>query len=134
MQVLSITCDNTAPNDTMIDELELVLEDFPGAVNRTRCFTHILNLVAKSVMKQFDLLKAKAGEALTAAAQALSTLAGDIETEEAEMGGDMAEDCDEEDDEDGLADAQDDMSPEELEELDKTLQPVRLVLVKVHLL
>ena len=134
MQVLSITCDNAAPNDTMIDELELVLEDFPGAANRTRCFTHILNLVAKSVMKQFDLPKAKAGEALTAAAQALSTLAGDIETEEAEMRGDMAEDCDEEDDEDGLADARDDMSPEELEELDETLQPVRLVLVKVHLL
>ena len=37
-------------------------------------------------------------------AQALSTLAGDIETEETEMGGDMAQDGDDGDDEDGLAD------------------------------
>ena len=85
----------------------------------------------QSVMKQFNLLKAKAGEALTAAAQALSTLAGDIETEESEMGGDMAQDSDDDDDEDGLADVCDGMSDEEIAELDETLQPVRLVLVKV---
>ena len=134
MQVLSITCDNASPNDTMIDELALILDDFPGAANRTRCFTHILNLVAKSVMKQFDLPKAKAGEALTAAAQALSTLAGDIETEEALMEVGMAQDGNDNDDVDGLANVRDGMSVEELEELDKTLQPVRLVLVKVRLL
>ena len=34
-QVLSITCDNAAPNDMMIDELEVMLEDFPGAPNWT---------------------------------------------------------------------------------------------------
>ena len=85
----------------------------------------------QSVMKQFDLLKAKAGEALTTAAQALSTLAGDIETEESEMGGDMAQDSDDNDDEDGLADVHDGMSDEEIAELDKTLQPVKLMLVKV---
>jgi hypothetical protein len=60
MQVLSITCDNASPNDTMIDKLSSMLEDFPGAANWTRCFSHILNLVAKCVMKQFDLPKAKA--------------------------------------------------------------------------
>ena len=115
----------------MIDKLEVMLEDFPGAPNWTRCFTHILNLVAKSVMKQFNLPKAKAGEALTAVAQALSTLAGNIETEESEMGGDMGQDSDDNDDEDRLADVRDGMSDEEIAELDKTLQPVRLVLVKV---
>jgi hypothetical protein len=35
MQVLSITCDNASPNDTMIDELSSMLEGFPGAANRT---------------------------------------------------------------------------------------------------
>ena len=35
MQVLSITCDNASPNNTMIDELEVMLEDFPGAPNWT---------------------------------------------------------------------------------------------------
>jgi len=36
MQILSITCDNAMNNDKMIDELELLLEDFPGAANRAR--------------------------------------------------------------------------------------------------
>ena len=84
----------------MIDELEVMLEGFPGTPNQTRCFIHILNLVAKSVIKQFNLPKAKAGEALTAVAQAISTLAGDIETKESEMGGDMAQDSDDNNDED----------------------------------
>lgn len=67
----------------MIDELAVLLDDFPGAANCTWCFTHILSLVAKSVMKQFDLPKARADESLDAATQALANLAGDIESEEA---------------------------------------------------
>ncbi|KAF8886590.1 hypothetical protein BD779DRAFT_1441552 [Infundibulicybe gibba] len=39
--------DNAMPNDTMIDELAKLISAFPGAANRTRCFTHILNLTAK---------------------------------------------------------------------------------------
>ena len=63
--------------------------------------------------------------------EALSSLAGDIETKEADMGGDLAEDDDEDDDEDGLADPQDMMTDDEIAELDESLQPVWLVLVKV---
>ena len=124
-------CDNASPNDTMIDELSGLLESFPGAANRTWCFTHILNLVAKSILKQFDLPKAKASEALSAAMEALSVLAGDIETEEVDMDGDLAEDDDSDDDEDGIADPCDMMTESEIAELDESLQPVRLVLVKV---
>jgi len=112
----------------MIDELAKLLEEFPGAANCTHCFTHILNLVTKSVMKQFDLLKAKAGEVLDAAVQALTNLAGDIESEELVMGGDLIGD----EDNDGLADVCDGMSNEEIVALDATLQPVCLVLVKVN--
>ena len=119
-----------APNDTMIDELAKLLEEFPGAANRTRCFTHILNLVTKSVMKQFNLPKAKAGKVLDAAAQALTNLAGDIESEELVMEGDLIGDKD--DDDDGLANVRNGMSEEEIVALDATLQPVRLVLVKVN--
>ena len=131
-QLLSVTCDNAAPNNTMIDELAKLLEEFPGVANRTCCFTHILNLVAKSVMKQFNLPKAKAGEALDAAAQALTNLAGDIESEELAMGGDLIGDEDEDDNNEGLADVRDGMSEEEIVALDATLQRVRLVLVKVN--
>jgi hypothetical protein len=41
----------------MIDHLVTLLEAFPGLANRTRCFTHILNLVTKCIMKQFDAPK-----------------------------------------------------------------------------
>jgi hypothetical protein len=39
----------------MIDNLAAQLVEFPGAPNRAHCFTHILNLVVKSIMSQFDL-------------------------------------------------------------------------------
>ena len=131
-QLLSVTCNNAAPNDTMIDELAKLWEEFPGVANHTHCFTHILNLVAKSVMKQFDLPKVKAGEVLDAAAQALTNLAGDIEGEELAMGSDLIGDEDEDNNNKGLADVHDGMSEEEIVALDATLQPVRLVLVKVN--
>src|SRR6266704_1670635 len=58
-QILSITCDNAMANDTMIDYLADTLETFPGSANWTCCFAHILNLVAKCIMQQFDALKNK---------------------------------------------------------------------------
>jgi hypothetical protein len=60
-QILLFTCDNLSANDAMIDHLAELLSTFPGAANRTWCFTHICNLVAKYIMKQFDLLKSKKG-------------------------------------------------------------------------
>jgi hypothetical protein len=42
----------------MINEFSVLLEEFPGAANRTWCFMHVLNLVDKSILKQFNLLKA----------------------------------------------------------------------------
>ena len=41
----------------MIEELEDRIEEFAGSINHTRCFLHILNLVVKSVIRQFDLPK-----------------------------------------------------------------------------
>jgi hypothetical protein len=115
----------------MIDQLAVLLEEFPGSVNRTRCFTHILNLVAKSIMKQFDLPKAKEGEALDAAAEALANMAGDIEMEEKLIEGDFTSDDDMDDDNDGLADVREEMSEVEIAALDESLKPVQLALVKV---
>ena len=115
----------------MIDELKELLDIFPGAENRTRCFTHILNLVAKSILHQFDTPKAKADKALDAAARALADLAADLDDEEEEMERNNVADGDEEDDEEGLIDIRESMSPEEIEELDASVQPVRVVLVKV---
>ncbi|KAF8801350.1 hypothetical protein BYT27DRAFT_7115212, partial [Phlegmacium glaucopus] len=79
---LSITCDNAANNDTMVQELADLLDDFPGPANRTRCFTHILNLVAKSIIKQFDIPKAQADTVLDDVSKELTALAVDLDLEE----------------------------------------------------
>ncbi|KAG2029754.1 hypothetical protein BDR03DRAFT_803603, partial [Suillus americanus] len=53
-QILSITADNASSNDTMITELVDMVGHFSGKTVRTRCFLHIVNLVAKSLLKQFN--------------------------------------------------------------------------------
>jgi hypothetical protein len=42
----SITCDNASLNDTMTSELPKLLEKFPGPLNQTQCFNHVLAIVA----------------------------------------------------------------------------------------
>jgi len=84
------------------------------------------------MLRQFDVPKAKAGEALDVASQALSDLAGDIEMEEAAMDAgedDNSEDID--DREEGWLDPLAGMSQEERRELDVSVRPMRLMLVKV---
>jgi hypothetical protein len=132
-QILSITCDNASNNDTMIAELASLLIDFPGPANQTRCFTHILNLVVKSVIHQFDLPKSKGDKILDDAAKELLSLAGNIEFEEDELArrdGKEGEE-DEDDNIEGWIDERTLMTDVELEELDESVEPVRLLLTKV---
>ena len=70
-QILSITCDNASCNDKMVEELAMCVTEFPGQANRTHCFAHIINLVAKSLLKQFDLPENKAGSAVSATQEEL---------------------------------------------------------------
>jgi len=132
-QILSITCDNASNNDTMIAELANLHDSFPGPANQTRCFTHVLNLVVKSVIQQFDLPKSKGDRILNDAAKELLSLAGNIEFEEDElMGRNGKEDDEEEDDNvEGWIDELMDMTDAELEVLDGSVEPVRLLLTKV---
>ena len=69
----------------MIEELANLLENFPGPANQMRCFTHVLNLVVKSIIRQFDLPKTKGGAVLNKAAEELLNLTGNIEFEEADL-------------------------------------------------
>jgi hypothetical protein len=119
----------------MIDELEDLVAAFPGEPGRTRCFAHIINLIAKSVIKQFDIPKAKKGEVLDDALEELIALAGDIELEERVTRESANEDDDLEDDnEEGWVDERAKMSEEDQGKLNEDVQPVRLVLVKVRAL
>ena len=137
-KILSITCDNASANDAMINRLATTLETFPGSANQTRCFAHILNLVAKCIMKQFDAPKKPE--------QRGENSEGDIEAElepnhddlEDGLGG-LDDDQDEEEVR-GRNDGEEElnrherMTEDEINELEQSVKPVRHVLAKVSLL
>jgi hypothetical protein len=123
----------------MVESLEELIDDFPGAANQTRCFLHILNLVVKSILKQFDLPKKKKAshnddeidkdidKGLDQAVEELLKLAGDIDLEGDLMGDGEGED----DNEEGWIDEHEEMAEDELKELSESVAPVRLLLTKV---
>jgi hypothetical protein len=81
--MLGVTCNNATNNDTMVEKLANLIEEFPGAPNRTRCFTHIVNLVAKTVIQQFDLQKKSGSEVdHLEAEKELQDLAAGVDLEE----------------------------------------------------
>ena len=111
----------------MIERLADILTEFPGSANRTRCFAHILNLVAKGIMRQFDSPKGKK----TGFEAVLKDFAEELETDsepddETEAEGDEALGNEAIDDE-----SRSGMSEEEISALDESVKPVRLVLFKV---
>ena len=118
----------------MIEELADLLDNFPGEVNWTRCFTHILNLFAKSIIKQFDVPQAHANKVLDDVAKELAALAVDLDIKEwiscEDLSGDGEDDADKDDNVDGWTDVCDGLSREKREVLDESLQLVRLVLAK----
>ena len=128
----------------MIEHLATLIDTFPGAANQTRCFTHILNLVAKSVLRQFEAPKAKGGKVLDDAARELATVFDELEddnndddkvsnsgaNEDSGEGNDEDDDV-VDDDEDGLPDERDGMSAEELASLEASVKPIRVMLTKV---
>ena len=127
----------------MIDELQELIPEFSGSASHTRCFLHIVNLIAKLLIRQFDAKKAGAkGD------HEMAELQRELEEEEAFQGGDIEiDDEDEDDDEDddelaekkkvdndeGWVDEAEEMTEKEKDELEKSIQPVKLALVKVRL-
>ena len=120
--------------------LATLVDTFPGAANQTRCFTHILNLVAKSVLRQFEALKVKGDDVLDDAAKELAAIFDELEDDDDDDGasktnsaGDDSGESDEheDDDDDGLVDKWGGMLEEELASLEESVKPIRLVLTKV---
>ncbi|SJL03663.1 uncharacterized protein ARMOST_16509 [Armillaria ostoyae] len=115
-KILSITCDNASNNDTMIEAIAEAIDDFPGEANRTRCFAHITNLVAKSLLKQFDEL-----------ADGLDVEEVETRLRETEENGPG-----EKDNEDGLIDELAAMTVSEREEWEEQVLPAKSVLAKLR--
>jgi hypothetical protein len=129
----------------MVEHLATLIDTFPGAANQTRCFAHILNLVAKSVLRQFEAPKTKGGDKVMGeAARELAAVFNELDDEdeaegsesgnnEAGSGNDdeLEDDNMVDDDEDGLPDERDGMEEEELATLEDSVKPIRHVLTKV---
>ena len=124
----------------MIEELANLVDNFPGPANQTWCFLHILNLVVKSIIWQFDVPKSKKtsdgdnnDKGIDEATKELLKLASDIDIEEEIMAhagneGDGTDD----DNMEGWIDEHEMMTEDELIELAESIQPIRLLLTKVR--
>ena len=136
-QILAITCDNASSNDKMINKLAVKFVEFPGAPNCANYFAHILNLVVKSIMHQFDLAGTRS-DTTQESTNELYKLAGNIKGEELETQNEQDDDpqiSEEEalhiDNDEGWVNERDDMIEEELDDLEDTVKPVRFLLTKV---
>ena len=118
----------------MIEELANLLPNFPGSPNRCHCFLHVVNLIAKSLLKQFEVPnKTSADAALDRVERELVDLASGIDMEEIETVAELGAGGDTEgnDDVEGWVDETLEMSAAEREALRENILRVHLVLVKV---
>ena len=123
----------------MIEQLAKILPNF-SEVNRTRCFLHIVNLCAKSIIRQFDVQKKDTDEPDDTECE-LQDLAEEIDLEEQKVAellqqhaidGEANSSAENDDDDtDGWVDEMAVLSLAEQKELHEEIRPVKLVLVKV---
>jgi hypothetical protein len=101
----------------MIDHLATMLDNYPGSANRTCCFTHILNLAAKCIMKQFDAPKKK---------KQVDSDAGEVDEDADDLAAAFDELEEELEDENGgwEYDMRADMTSEDVEKLEENMKPV----------
>ena len=134
--MLGVTCNNAANNNKMVQHMDKLINGFRGSTYRIRCFTHVLNLVAKSFTRVFEV-KTKQ-EAIDPKAEPeeaeLQALAVEIDIEELkeqiaryQAGSGVQDD----DDESAWMDELGELSPEEVVELQAGLRPAKKVLTKV---
>ena len=121
-----MTCDNAKNNDIMIQELETLTLEFAGFASHTWCFLHIVNLVAKSMLRQFDAKKVTIKRDSEMAA-----LADELAEEEAIADEIEDNDDNEIDNEDGWINEMNSRTDDERIKLKDSMQPVRLALAKV---
>ena len=117
----------------MAKELKKLLTEFSGGAKRTRCFDHVINLVVKSITRQFDVHKTGNNEVLSEALKDLMELAENLEEEEDAVRASYSDDPDDDDDDDdGWIDKREEMTEQDLEDLERDVVPVKRVLVKVR--
>ena len=96
-----------------------------------RCFNHVIALVAKRLIRQFDVPKGGTEAALDDAEQALRELAEGIDIEEDQTQAELETDDGDDDDNDVGNDEELNMSQHARKKLDERTRPMKRVLVKV---
>ena len=124
----------------MIESLADIMSDFGGEANHARCLAHIVNLVVKIILRQFDVSKKKKRKDVPGDLN----LPGDesnndeddemvrvLDKEEKEM--DKGDEADDEESETLMSDVEkiEDTMEDEVKEVRKEVKPVREVLYKV---
>jgi len=118
-----VTCDNASNNDVMVDKLSELVSEFAGDASHTRCFLHIVNLIAKSLISQFD--RKKGSKEVDNEVEALQWELIE-ETLPDEAGVKVEADNDE-----GSVDELDELTETEQLAIERSVRPVKLALVKV---
>jgi hypothetical protein len=111
----------------MVENLAEALPSFPGRAIHTRCFLHTINLVAKSLLKEFDMTKREATRALD---NNVGSESGESENEMEDLPMDEDDSLLGDNDE-GWIDEAELLSECEHKQLRQQICPIKLVLVKV---
>ena len=127
----------------MIESLADIMSDFGGEANRARCLAHIVNLVVKIILCQFDVSKKKKRNNVPDDLNLPGDESNDdeddeddekvrvLDKEEKEM--DEGDEADDEESETLMSDVEkiEDAMEDEVKEVRKEVKPVREVLYKV---
>jgi hypothetical protein len=133
-KILSITADNASSNDTKTTALAENVTHFGGDTTQTRCFLHIVNLVAKSLLKQFEVPKNEALAFVGTAEEELREIGQGLEAEDEDTiteNGASDPNADDSDNLDGWVDKVGELSDEEHDILQNNIHPINFVLAKV---
>lgn len=121
----------------MIKDLAALVPEFAGSASHTRCFLHTINLVAKSLIREFDVAKKEANGALDGkdaeVANEIDELRKDDENEEDVIVLQDLDDNELTDNDEGWVDDVEMLPADEHNKLQKNIRPVKLVLLKVSI-
>ncbi|GJF00150.1 hypothetical protein PsYK624_164290 [Phanerochaete sordida] len=131
--MLLLTLDNATNNGIMVARLTVLENSFIGRVYQVRCFAHVINLVAMTVLCQFDSGCKRDSAAcdendVDRAVKLLGELAVELDLEGVRDG----KEVEVKDDINGWINEQEDLSEEERKELWESMLSVKLMLAKLQ--
>ena len=119
----------------MVQELARLTDGLAGLATHTWCFLHVINLVAKSLLCQFDVKRKEGDSMVDLGAEILHEMdledLADLMIEADEDDLDAADAGDGDDSENGLVDEVAELSEHEHRALERDILPVKFVLAKV---